>query len=155
MQEPYNIMKGSEIFRSLPEALVRELYRSAEIRIWKAGDVVRAERSADDEILFIVEGEVKSEILLCNADQTLNYITDRAGAFLGLYHFIEAGAHPWTMTAETEVHALVWRSEVWRQVLERDPAAAYQTALYIARQLYRQTIHLSTYLFDNVCWGLP
>ena len=59
------------------------------------------------------------------------------------------------MTAETDVEAIVWHADLFRRTIESDPAAAYKTAVYTARHLYRQALHLSTYLLDNICWGLP
>jgi len=155
MQEFYNVLKNTELFRAIPDNLTRRIYESANIQNWKAGEVVRAEQSQDDQILLIVDGEVRSEVLLCNADQRVETVTNKAGQFLGLYHLIEAGEHPWSMTAKTDVKALVWQSTAWRTVFEQDPAIAYHTASYVARQLYRQAQHLSTYLLDNICWGLP
>jgi len=135
--------------------VVRELVRSAETRSWKAGEVIRSEQSEDDEILLILEGEVRSAILLCNADQQLNFVIDEPGEFLGLYHFIEPGPHPWTMTAETDVRAFVWPSAVWRELAGGDPKLGYHWAAHVARSLYRRTRLMSTYLLDNICWGLP
>lgn len=155
MQGSINILKNVEPFTGSPETLINELYISSGIRTWQAGQTIRTEQSEDDEIFLVVEGEVRSEIVLCNAYQELGYSIVKPGSFLGLYHFIEAGPHPVTMTAQTDVTAMVWQGKDFRRIIECDPASSYQTALFVARQLYRQSQQLNTYLLDNVCWGLP
>ncbi|MHB8110669.1 MAG: Crp/Fnr family transcriptional regulator [Syntrophorhabdaceae bacterium] len=155
MSGSIDLLKSVEPFRELPEALIEELYISSEVRTWQTGQTIKAEQSEDDEILLIVEGEVHSEIMLCNAYREPGHTIGKTGTFLGLYHFIEAGPHPFTITAQTFVKAMVWHAQDFRRIIECDPTSSYQTALYIARQLYRQSQQLNTYILDNVCWGLP
>ncbi len=155
MQETVDTLKRSVLLRGLPETLLNELSASSEARRWQAGEIIRGEQSEDNEILLLADGEARSDILLCNADQNLSFTISRVGDLLGLYHFIEPGKHPFTVTAQTDVRVLVWQADAFRRTMESDTEAAYKTAVYTARLLYRQALHLSAYLFDNICWGLP
>ena len=88
MHGSFDILKSSELLTSMPDALLEELYASSEVHRWPAGEVIRAEQSEDDDIFLLINGEVRSDVLLCNADQKIGYTIDTAGNFLGLYHFI-------------------------------------------------------------------
>lgn len=155
MQGPYEILKCSDLLKTMSAAILERLFSSSYAVGWKAGEIIRPEQSEDDEIFLLINGQVRSDILLCNADQSLGYAIDSAGSLIGLFHFIEAGKYPYTLTAETNVDIIAWHADDFRKAIESDPDAAYKTAVYTARELYRKAVTLNTYLLDNVCWGLP
>ena len=155
MQGSYEILKCSELLNTMPETILERLFSTSNTFKWKAGEIIRPEQTEDDEIFLLIGGQVRSDVLLCNTDQMLGYAIDSAGSLIGLFHFIEAGKYPFTLTAETDVEIIAWHASDFREAIETDPDAAYRTAVYTARELYRKAVTLNTYLLDNVCWGLP
>ena len=154
MSTERELLRSSPLFREFPDDVIDRFIADAERRTYASGDVIAAEGETAEEVFMVLDGEVRIEVALANADTELPVITARAGDFMGEYAYIEEVPRAGTATAKTDVTVLVWKCEDWRRLAEEDLELAYALLKGIARQLCARlrTWHVS--LLDNVSWGL-
>jgi hypothetical protein len=79
MTEKREILKVNPLFTSFSDDIIDRFLNSAETRTYAPGEIIFAELSEGDEIFMILEGEVKAEAALANADQNLEIQTGSSG----------------------------------------------------------------------------
>ena len=61
---------------------------------------------------------------------------------------------PATVTAETDVLALVWKVSEWKSLAEADPKAGYQLAVHAGKVLFSRVNSLKDHLINDIAWGM-
>lgn len=154
MTEEREWLKRCEVFAELEDEALERFAAGATWRRYAAGDVLVAEMQENDEIFLLVEGQAVGRFILTGPDNRQAFAEWGPGDLAGVAAFVTRIPHPGTITAETDVTALVWPASFWRAEAERDPAVGYRLAMGAARILVDRTVEWSLNLLDRVSWGL-
>lgn len=155
MTEKREILKANPLFTSFSDDILDRFLNSAETRTYAPGDIIFAELSEGDEIFMILEGEVKAEVALANADQNLEIQTGSSGEVFGEGCFFKPNVTRYaTVTSQTPTTLYVWKSKVWREIAESNFEVGYRLAVAIARKFLERLRHWNTTILENVSWGL-
>jgi CRP-like cAMP-binding protein len=155
MTEKRELLKANPLFTSFSDDIVDRFLNSAETRTYRPGDIIYAELSEGDEIFMILEGEVKAEVALANADQNLEIQTALSGEVFGEGCFFQPNMPRYaTVTSKTPLTLWVWKGKVWREIAESNFEVGYRLASRIAITFLERLRHWNTRIFENVSWGL-
>lgn len=155
MTEKREILKVNPLFASFSDDIIDQFLNSAETRTYTPGDIIYAELSEDDEIFMILEGEVKAEVALANADQNLEIQTSSSGEVFGEGCFFKPNVPRYaTVTSKTPTTLWVWKGKVWREIAESNFEVGYRLASRIAITFLERLRHWNTRILENVSWGL-
>ena len=69
-------------------------------------------------------------------------------------NFFGAVSQPFTATALTEVKALAWKAEDWRQLCEANPTFGYQLSQRIGCALVERMSNWINRILGTVSWGV-
>jgi CRP-like cAMP-binding protein len=149
------ILKANPLFTSFSDDIIDRFLNSAETRTYRPGDIIYAELSEDDEIFMILEGEVKAEVALANADQNLEIQTASSGEVFGEGCFFKPNMPRYaTVTSKTPLTLWVWKGKVWREIAESNFEVGYRLASRIAITFLERLRQWNTRILENVSWGL-
>jgi len=126
MSNARQLLIESALFEGADDAMIETLLQRAQTASFAIGEIPVAEATVTDQILLVVEGELRVEIALQSPDQYLEIMQAGPGTFLGIVNFFGTVAQPFTATALTEIKALAWKAEDWRQLCEANPTFGYQ-----------------------------
>jgi CRP-like cAMP-binding protein len=155
MTEKREILKANPLFTSFGDDIIDQFLNSAETRTYAPGQLIFAELSEGDEIFMILEGEVKAEVALANADQNLEIQTGSSGEVFGEGCFFKPNVPRYaTVTAKTPTTLWVWKGRVWREIAESNFEVGYRLAVALARRFLERLRHWNTTILENVSWGL-
>ena len=155
MTEKREILKVNPLFTSFSDDIIDRFLNSAETRTYAPGEIIFAELSEGDEIFMILEGEVKAEVALANADQNLEIQTGSSGEVFGEGCFFKPNIPRYaTVTAKTLTTLWVWKGKVWREIAESNFEVGYRLAVALARKFFERLRHWNTTILENVSWGL-
>jgi CRP-like cAMP-binding protein len=155
MTENREILKANPLFTSFSDDIIDRFLNSAETRTYRPGDIIYAELSEGDEIFMILEGEVKAEVALTNADQNLEIQTVSSGEVFGEGCFFKPNVPRYaTVTSKTHTTLWVWKGKVWREIAESNFEVGYRLASRIAITFLERLRHWNTRILENVSWGL-
>lgn len=152
MTDAKQLLSGSALFEGASEPAIAKLLETATAIHFAAGEIPIAEATAIDRIVMIVRGEVKVEVALQALDQEVKFLRAGPGTFLGLVNFFGVVSQPCTATALTEVEALAWKAEDWRQLCKANPAFGYQLSQRIGRELVERMSNWIDNLLNTVNW---
>ena len=102
------LLENSRPFNEFDEATLSRFHSAAGEQIFAPGDVLFHELSEGDEIYFIVEGDIRMSVELASAYHMVEEIEGGPGELVGEGRFIADGPRPATVTAASQVTALVW-----------------------------------------------
>ena len=155
MTEKREILKANPLFTSFSDDIIDRFLNSAETRSYAPGDIIYAELSEGDEIFMILEGEVKAEVALANADQNLEIQTASSGEVFGEGCFFKPNMPRYaTITSKTPTTLWVWKGKVWREIAESNFEVGYRLAVALARRFLERLRQWNTTILENVSWGL-
>jgi PPM family protein phosphatase len=155
MTEKREILKANPLFTSFSDDIIDRFLNSAETRTYRPGDIIYAELSEGDEIFMILEGEVKAEVALANADQNLEIQTASSGEIFGEGCFFKPNMPRYaTVTSKTPTTLWVWKGKVWREIAESNFEVGYRLAVGITRIFLERLRHWNIRLVENLSWGL-
>jgi len=154
MSNAKQLLSKSALFEGADEAVIGKFLERAETIRFAAGEIPVAETTVTDRLLMIVEGDLQIGVELSAPDQALKVLRAGPGTFLGFVNFFGAVSQPYTATALTEVKALAWKAEDWRQLCEANPAFGYQLSQRIGRELVERMSNWINQLLNTVSWGV-
>ncbi|MEN8199330.1 MAG: cyclic nucleotide-binding domain-containing protein [Thermodesulfobacteriota bacterium] len=154
MSERRQLLKKNELLASLDDAILDEFTDSAREQQFAKGDILTAELVHGDEIYLILEGEISIGIELAGGDSDSHQLTEGAGQFVGLIHFLEETPSHATEIAVTDVKVLAWKASDWRDICERHPKAGYRIAVGISKMLVQRMLHFNMHMLDSMSWGI-
>jgi len=146
------LLRHSALFQGANDEIMATLWKRAATVHFAASEVPIAETTVTDQILMIVEGELRLEVALQEVDKDVKLLRAGPGTFLGLVNFFGAAAQPCSAIALTEITALTWKAEDWRQLCEADPAFGYQLSQRIGRELVQRMSTWINDLLNTVNW---
>ena len=155
MTEKREILKANPLFTSFSDDIIDRFLNSVETRTYRPGDIIYGELSEGDEIFMILEGEVKAEIALANADQNLEIQTASSGEVFGEGCFFNPNMPRYaTVTSKTATTLWLWKGKVWREIAESNFEVGYRLAVALARRFLERLRQWNTTILENVSWGL-
>lgn len=154
MSEQRHLLKKNELLASLDDTILDEFGAMARERHFNEGEILTAELVQGDEIYLILEGKISIGVELAGSDSGLNQLTEGAGRFVGLIHFIEETVSHATEVAVTDVTVLAWKASDWRDICERHPEAGYHLAVGVAKMLVQRMLHFNMNMLDSMSWGM-
>ncbi|HEY0551371.1 MAG TPA: Crp/Fnr family transcriptional regulator [Verrucomicrobiae bacterium] len=146
------LLRHSTLFQGANDAIMAALLERAATVHFAASEVPIAESTVTDQILMIVEGELRLEVALQDVDRDVKLLRAGPGTFLGLVNFFGIAAQPCSAIALTHVTALTWKAEEWRQLCEANPAFGYQLSQRIGHELVERMSHWINNLLNTVSW---
>ena len=144
----------SRPFSGLDAATLGRFQTSAQHKTFSTGDVLFHELSEGDEIFFILEGSFRISVELASAYNMVEEITGGPGELVGEGRFIEGGPRSATITAASDLKALVWDVADWKSIAEDDPMAGYRLAVFVGQVLFARVSQLKDHLIDDMAWGI-
>ena len=154
MSNSKNLLTENALFEGASDQVIETLLQRAQPATFAVGEIPVAEATVTNQILMVVEGELQIEIALQTPDQNLDILHAGPGTFLGLVNFFSAVSQPFTATALTEVKALTWKAEDWRQLCQADPAFGYQLSQRIGSALVERMSNWINQILSTVSWGV-
>jgi CRP-like cAMP-binding protein len=126
---PIDLLGEIPLFRGCSKDELRHIDRAATRADYPAGHVLCTEGSVGRELIMIVEG-------VAAVARGGAHITDvGAGAFIGEMSLLDGGPRSATVTATTEIQALVLPSREFWQVIDTVPAIAHSLLATLAERL--------------------
>ncbi len=155
MAENREIVKASALFTGFSDDVIDRFVSSAEMRQYRAGEIIFTELSEGNEIFMMVEGQATAEVALVNADQNLQVLTFAAGEVFGEACFFEPNVPRYaTITATKAGRVLVWHSEAWREIAESNFQVGYRLAVRLTGIFLARLRRWSVRMAENIAWGL-
>ena len=91
---------------------------------------------------------------LASAYHLVEEIEGGPGELAGEGQFISEGPRWATVTAITEVKALVWKVQDWKHIAEQQPLVGYRLAVFIGDMLAGRIVQLRQHLINDLAWGI-
>lgn len=154
MSKARAILEKSKPFNEFDDSILNQFIADARTQEFSAGDVLFHELSEGDEIYFIMEGEIRISVELASAHHMAEEIDGGPGELVGEGRFISEGPRPATVTAKTDVTALVWKVADWKAIAREDPMTGYKLAIYAGQVLFARVGKLRDHLINDISWGL-
>lgn len=148
------VLEKSKPFNEFDEATLDRFVADARTQEFSSGDVLFHELSEGEEIYFILAGEIRISVELASAHHMAEEIGGGPGELVGEGCFITDGPRPATVTATTDVTALVWNVADWKSIAQEDPRTGYQLAVYADKVLFERVGRLRDHLINDISWGL-
>ena len=154
MSKARAVLEKSKPFNEFDDATLDRLVADASTQEFSSGEILFHELSEGEEIYFIVEGEIRISVELASAHHMAEEINGGQGELVGEGRFITDGPRPATVTAATDVTALVWNVADWKSIAQENPVAGYQLAVYAGKVLFERVGKLRDHLINDISWGL-
>lgn len=154
MDNKLDAMKACPLFKDFSDAVLERFVATAELKSFKAGDIIFVEMSEGPEVYLIASGEVSIRVALANEDDHYEIVKLGRGEVLGEVRFIDDIPHSGTAIAQSDVEMLVWDNAKWRDICASDFEVGYQLTLGIAKILCARLRRWNIRLIDNVDWGI-
>jgi CRP-like cAMP-binding protein len=148
------VLEKSKPFNEFDDATLDRFIADASTQEFSSGDVLFHELSEGEAIYFIVEGEIRISVELASAHHMAEEIDGGPGELVGEGRFITDGPRPATVTAATDVTALVWNVADWKSIAQENPVVGYQLAIYAGKVLFERVGKLRDHLINDISWGL-
>ena len=148
------LLEQSTPFNEFGDATLDRFIADASEQRFASGDTLFQELSEGDEIYFILEGEIRISVELASAYHMSEEITGGPGELVGEGQFIADGPRAATVSATSDVMALVWDVASWKSIAEENPAVGYRLAVYAGQVLFARVGKLRDHLINEISWGL-
>ena len=155
MSQELELLRNNIFFKGLSDEVLQIfLDKAAGTRSLEKEEVLFVEEGDEDEIYFILEGEVRIEVELSTPEEQVEAVIFRKGDMPGVLAFIGVGERVATAIANKPAILLVWKTEDWKRICDKDPSVGYQLALRIAKEsaLFMRNWHIR--MLNSVSWGL-
>ena len=154
MSKTKALLGQSAPFNEFGDATLDRFIAEAREQRFSSGDTLFEELSEGDEIYFILEGEISISVELASAYHMSEVITGGPGELVGEGQFIADGPRAATVTAISDVTALVWDAASWKAISDENPAVGYRLAVYAGQVLFARVGKLRDHLINDISWGL-
>ncbi|HVY09668.1 MAG TPA: cyclic nucleotide-binding domain-containing protein [Mycobacteriales bacterium] len=126
---PIDMLGEIPLFRGCSKEELRDIDRAATQADFPAGQVLCTEGAVGRELIMLVEGEAR-------IDRGGNEVAQVGpGAFIGEMSLLDGGPRSATVTAITDVKALVLPAREFWQVIDEVPAIAHRLLATLAERL--------------------
>ncbi len=154
MSKAKEILKQSTPFNEFEDTVLSRFIAESRQQHYSAGEVLYYELSQGDEIYFIVDGEIRISVELASAHHMAEEIEGGPGELVGEGRFIADGPRPATVTAVSDVTALVWDVSAWKEIANEIPEIGYRLAVYAGQVLFGRVEKLKEHLINDISWGI-
>ena len=154
MNKAKAILEQSAPFNEFDRSVLDRFTSTAREQRYSASEALYHEMSAGDEIYFIVEGTIRISVELASAHHLSEDIEGGAGDLVGEGRFIMEGPRPATVTATSNVTALVWDVSAWKEIADELPEIGYHLAVFVGKILFTRVQKLRDHLIDDISWGI-
>lgn len=153
MANELTLLKNSPLFKGIDDAVVRKFLDEAEVRHCAKDDVLTVEMQEDEDISFILEGEIRAEVTI---DKEGTGMDVGQGEFLGLVKFVQddSPVELLTASAKTDTHLLVWKASQWRRICDEDTKTGYMLALRVGRIMVDRMMKWHMNVLNTASWGI-
>lgn len=141
-------------FNEFEKTILDQFISAAREQTFSAGETLFHELTEGDEIFFITDGTFRVSVELASAYHMVEEIKGGAGNLVGEGRFIADGPRPATVTAKTDITALVWDVSSWKEIADRRPDVGYRLAIFAGQILFARVQELRAHLIDDMAWGL-
>lgn len=117
------------------------------------GEILFVEMADEDDIYFLLEGEVKLETMLADEEHPKEVYMFKPGDLPGVSAFISPGPRIVTATAVTDISLLCWKSDDWEKICEDNPRVGFHICRQIAKTLMHSLRYEENDLLDHLEWG--
>jgi len=148
------LLERSAPFNEFEDSVLKQFIEEAREQHFSAGEVLFHELSEGDEIFFILDGETRISVELASAYHMTEEIEGGPGELVGEGRFIADGPRPATVTATTDITALVWDVGTWKSIAEKNPVVGYRLAVFAGKVLFERVGKLRDQLINDISWGL-
>ncbi len=154
MSKTKALLEQSAPFNEFDDSVLDRFITEAREQHFSAGEVLFHELSEGDEIYFIVDGEVRISVELASAYHMAEEIESGPGELIGEGRFIADGPRPATVTAISDLTALVWDVGTWKSIADENPVVGYRLAAYAGKVLFARVGKLKDQLINDISWGI-
>lgn len=154
MSKAKDILKISAPFSDFEKSIRKRFLAEAKTVEFAAGDVLYREMSEGNEIYFIVDGKFQMSVELASAYHMVEAIEGGAGELVGEGRFIADRPRPATITALSDLTALVWDVSSWKGIAEEHPEVGYSLAVFAGKVLFGRVEKLRDHLINDMSWGM-
>lgn len=126
---PLDLLSRIPLFRGCTKDELRDIDRAATQADYAPGAVLCREGDVGRELILIIEGDAKID------RGGVEIATVGAGAFIGEMSLLDGGPRSATVTATSEVQALVLTTREFWQVIDEVPAIAHRLLATLAERL--------------------
>ena len=154
MSKSKSLLEQSAPFNEFEDSVLNEFISEAREQQFSAGKVLFHELSEGDEIYFIVSGETRISVELASAYHMTEEIESGPGELIGEGRFISDGPRPASVTAISDVTALVWDVAAWKSIAGKNPVVGYRLAVFAGKVLFERVGKLRDQLINDISWGL-
>ena len=154
MDNTLEILKASNLFKDFSDSVLERFVASAELKSFKAEEIIFVQMSEGREIYLINSGEVSIQVALANEDDHYEMIKLGPGDLLGEVRFIDDIPRSGTAIALTDGEMLVWDNAIWREICASDYQVGYRLTLGIAKILCARLRRWNVQIVDHVDWGM-
>ena len=141
-------------FKEFDQATLNRLHEDADEITFSSGEVIFSEMTKGDEIYFIIEGHFRMAVEMASTYHMIEEIDGGAGELIGEGRFLSNEPRPATVTATSDVKALVWHVDDWKKLAEQQPLVGYRLAIYAGRILFSRVNELKQHLLNDIAWGI-
>ena len=147
------MLKNSSLFKDINDAVIQKFLDAAEVKRYARDEVLYVEMQENDDISFILEGEVRAEVTIVKEGHGIDL---GKGEFLGLVKFLQYDSPVALLTAsaKTDTRFLVWKASQWRQICDQDTKTGYLLALRVGKILVDRMINWHMHALNTVSWGI-
>jgi CRP-like cAMP-binding protein len=147
------MLRNSSLFKDMSDEVIQKFLDAAKIKSCAKDEVLYVEMQENEDISFILEGEVRAEVTI---DKEGSGIDLGQGEFLGLVKFLqyESPVALLTASAKTDSHLLVWKASHWRRICEQDTKTGYLLALRIGNIIVKRMLDWHMNVLNTVSWGI-
>jgi CRP-like cAMP-binding protein len=148
------ILEQSTPFNEFEDTVLGRFIAESNERHYSAGEVLYHELTEGDEIYFILEGGIRISVELASAHHMAEEIEGGPGELVGEGRFISEGPRPATVTATSDLTALVWDVSAWKKIADEIPEIGYRLAVYAGQVLFGRVEKLKEHLINDISWGI-
>ncbi len=153
MANELTMLKDSSLFKDINDIAIQKFLDAAEVKHYTKDEVLYVEMQENDDISFILEGEVRAEVTIDKEDSGIDL---GQGEFLGLVKFLQYDSPVALLTAsaKTDMRLLVWKASLWRQICSQDTKTGYILALRVGKIVVDRMIRWHMNVLNTVSWGI-
>ena len=153
MTDERTLLQQSIYFSGFDDEVIDCFLSSAGHKKLSEGEILFVEMAEEDDIYFLLEGEVKLEAMLAEEEHQKKVFMLKPGDLPGVSAFISPGPRIVTATALTDISLLCWKYEDWQAICEDNPEVGFHICREIAKTLMHDLRYEENDLLDHVEWG--
>ena len=147
------LLQNSIYFSGFDDEVIDRFLSCAEHKSLSEGEILFVEMAEEDDIYFLLEGEVKLEAMLADEEHPKEVFILKPGDLPGVSAFISPGPRIVTATAMTNISLLCWKYDDWDAICKDYPQAGF----HICREIAKTLMHVLRYeekdMLDHLEWG--